>query len=494
MRLCLSVTFAMNRYHGRAGESVLEWPPSPQRLFQALIAGSHLGAYNLVNQTTRDEALRWLERLEPPVIETCTPPDCGQGMVNYVPNNDDGLVHIRTAKAMLAKAMATDRTIAYHWRFSSSSEAQVAASVICAIAALVTHLGQHQDIVYVRGDVTETEPVITAAGEARIVLHPAERADGEWEAPAEGALVSYKERHKGFLNGESPFDYVIPSRSVRYQAPNIISFDQPLALFELWSNDDTRLRFEPRDLRLPAAMVRNAMIEWLEANPSFVSYYGEEMTSRLVCGHEPNQPGKPYNGPHIAFVPIPSFNQEWLADGWIRRVLVIGNGCEDGLASDLFNDAVGNLGGRPLKDNGAVVGYLRRAESDTRDSVLRLFVRSEQPCRVWRTATPIVFTGLTRRGRPSGQLIARALKQAGIAETDIDSVATFRGPIIPKTVHALDYRVDGYLAETPRYHAEVIFNRPVIGPLVVGRGRHCGFGLMFPWAEEPAPILEEENP
>lgn len=81
-------------------------------------------------------------------------------------------------------------------------------------------------------------------------------------------------------------------------------------------------------------------------------------------------------------------------------------------------------------------------------------------------------------------MVARALKQAGIAESDIDSLATFRGPIIPRTAHALEYRVKGYLAETARYHAEVIFNRPVMGPLVVGRGRHCGFGLMFPWAED----------
>lgn len=64
-------------------------------------------------------------------------------------------------------------------------------------------------------------------------------------------------------------------------------------------------------------------------------------------------------------------------------------------------------------------------------------------------------------------------------------MATFSGPIVPKTVRALDYRVKGYLAQTHRCHAEVVFNRPVIGPLVVGRGKHSGFGLMMPWREEP---------
>jgi CRISPR-associated protein Csb2 len=115
------------------------------------------------------------------------------------------------------------------------------------------------------------------------------------------------------------------------------------------------------------------------------------------------------------------------------------------------------------------------------DSVLSLFIR--KTCRVWRTITPIILTGLTRRGRGAEPLIARALKQAGFNENDIESIAAFRGPIVPKTMRALEYRVNGYLDSTPRYHAEVIFKRPVEGVLVVGRGRHSGFGLMMPVRE-----------
>ena len=97
------------------------------------------------------------------------------------------------------------------------------------------------------------------------------------------------------------------------------------------------------------------------------------------------------------------------------------------------------------------------------------------------------MTGLMRRGRGAEALIARALKQAGVGESDIESIAAFSGPVVPKTVHALDYRIEknSYLAQTPRYHAEVIFKRPIIGPLVVGRGRHSGFGLMLPYREKP---------
>jgi CRISPR-associated protein Csb2 len=165
---------------------------------------------------------------------------------------------------------------------------------------------------------------------------------------------------------------------------------------------------------------------------------------------------------------------------------VIGYGCETGKTRELFADAVNNLNGRALKDDGKIVGRLLRAASEKRDAMLRLFIRDEQPCQVWRTVTPIVFTGLTRRGRPPEKLIARALIQAGFTATDIDSVAAFSGPILPKTTRALEYRVNGYLDSTPRYHAEVIFKRPVIGPLVIGRGRHAGFGLMMPYLEAPS--------
>jgi len=91
-----------------------------------------------------------------------------------------------------------------------------------------------------------------------------------------------------------------------------------------------------------------------------------------------------------------------------------------------------------------------------------------------------------RRGRGAEALIARALKQAGVNENDIQSIAAFSGPIVPKTARALDYRIEknSYLAQTPRYHAEIIFKRPVEGALVIGRGRHCGFGLMVPCLEK----------
>ncbi len=483
MELKIAITFETNRYHGRVKEEDLEWPPSPLRLFQALIAGSHRGVYGIINQDVRDESLKWLEKLAPPIVESCGVVESCRELTNYVPNNDNDIEHVKTKKPVAAKVLSQAKPVVYRWQFPDDKSSRKNAAVICAMTSLVTHLGQHQDLVYARGEIVESEN--TQREPSSIVFEPSEEKDGQWKSPSEGTLDACKRRYQGVLKGESPFDYMIPCRKIDYQNRNVITMNAPMALFELWQTGDRRLVFEPRNLRQPAGMVRNAAIAWLDENPSFGAHYGAELTSRLVCGHMENQPDKPYYGWHIAFVPIPSMNRSFTADGWIRRVLVVGYGCEAGKAKELFDDLVQNLGNRQLKDNGRSVGRIRRVDNEARDAVLKFFVGKEKPCRVWRTVTPIVLTGMMRRGRAPSKLVVRALKQAGIDEKDIESIATYSGPIVPKTVHAMDYRMLGYLADSGRYHAEVILKRPLIGPLVVGRGRYSGFGLMMPHRESP---------
>jgi CRISPR-associated protein Csb2 len=484
MQLNLTVTFATSQYHGRRSEreEELEFPPSPSRVFQALISGSHCGAYGMIHTEKRDRSLEWLESLEAPEIETSVVSDTGKGTTNWVPNNDDKIPlahipnsdHVRTAKLFLAKIFHGGNTLVYRWRFESSQEADGNAIVLCALARLMTHLGQHQDTVYVSGEVTDSPAFSDAPG----LLLPVERDDGDWTSPKAGGLDAYRQRYEAWLKGNSRDDISVPARRVEYRSHETISLDFPMALFELWGNEDERLRFDPRNLRQPAGMVRHAMIEWLEAHPGFREYYGDDMTTHLITGHEANQEKIQFNGAHIACVPIPSLNEDDLADGLIRRVLLVGFGCQERKAIELFDSVADGINGISLKDQQAMIGYLRKASLN--DSVLRLFTR--KACRVWRTVTPIIMTGLMRRGRGAEVLVVRALKQTGMNENDIESIATFSGPIVPKTAHALDYRIekDSYLAQTPRYHAEVIFRRPVEGALVIGRGRHSGFGLMIP--------------
>src|SRR5580658_4542573 len=77
--LLLSVRFYEGRYHGSG-----DWPPSPARLFQALLAGAARGE-SLSERVT--ESLKWLESLSPPLI-VAPSAYAGQVVRNFVPNND----------------------------------------------------------------------------------------------------------------------------------------------------------------------------------------------------------------------------------------------------------------------------------------------------------------------------------------------------------------------------------------------------------------------
>src|SRR5438105_2561376 len=114
MILEIEVVFTDGQFHGK------EWPPSPSRLFQALVASTHQGAHGLIHQEVRDCALRWLESLPPPtIVATDAVWDCDH-LVSFVPNNDDQLgkdAHVRTDKSMGVWNFPCNSVAAFRWPF-----------------------------------------------------------------------------------------------------------------------------------------------------------------------------------------------------------------------------------------------------------------------------------------------------------------------------------------------------------------------------------------
>src|SRR5262245_57861993 len=66
--LCLSVTFHDPRFHGRGDGGEPEWPPSPLRLFQALVAAAAARWHEPQFAAYATPALAWLEQQSPPEI------------------------------------------------------------------------------------------------------------------------------------------------------------------------------------------------------------------------------------------------------------------------------------------------------------------------------------------------------------------------------------------------------------------------------------------
>src|SRR6516165_10389097 len=59
---CVSVAFLDPAFHGRRDGGELEWPPSPLRLFQALLAASAARWRESLFHDYAVPALKWLER------------------------------------------------------------------------------------------------------------------------------------------------------------------------------------------------------------------------------------------------------------------------------------------------------------------------------------------------------------------------------------------------------------------------------------------------
>ena len=394
--------------------------------------------------------------------------------------NDDGFgddAHIRTDKSSGAWFFPQSSAVAYQWQIGAEPAAAKEADVIAAISSLVTCVGRTVDLAYARGRLLEEEAPAKAVQRKR--WQPVEREGGRWLVPAAGFLELLDRRFPRSVSAEPP-DFT-NTRQVSYEPEDVLRFGAPVAVFEMLRMDGRKLAFDPRDLRQPTGMVRNAMLHWADATPGIRPHFAADQLARFLQGHKSATGKERSEGGHFAIVPLPSVNPpSFTADGWLRRVAVIGYGVTSPVDCELFEELTRGLHGALLEDNGKPRGELRLLTAREQQRVLTPLAG---PASRWRSVTPVVLTGFTRKGRAAEACLLRALVQQGFRAEDIESVAAFTGPVVPTAQPARAYRVQGYLDNTPRIHAEVIFRRQLAGPLVLGRGRFAGFGLLIPSAE-----------
>lgn len=438
MILELEFIFPSGRFHGG------EWPPSPARVFQALVAGTHRGVHRLFHAERRDHALRWLEAQPPPAILAPTAHWEADHLDNYVPNNDDEATgHVRTAKALRARAFATGSVVAYRWTFEGDGED---ADVVAAMASLVTYLGQAVDGVFCRGRVHTAPPPDADATRTVYLPHPV--PGGACLVPAPGFFDWCRDRYPRSVSSHPP-DFT-NSRQVDYLPAGlrVTASNVPMEIFEIQRLDGGS-PWWPEQVREPAGLVRGALAEWARRD-HIKQAFGADRVARLLTGHRAAGDAAPSdaNG-HFGVVPLPSLRHEGIADGRFRRVALVGWGLHAPKDRELFGEASRALHGTELRDqrqgaarsgslpeSGAV---LYRASEASARRWRELWTR---PATEWRSVTPVVLTGRLRPGRTLESLVTRVLVQADHALKDIKSVAVSAGPLVPGTRPASAYRID----------------------------------------------------
>lgn len=498
--LLLTIRFHDGRYHG-AGD----WPPSPARLFQALVAGAACGRTLAAKDI---EALEWLESLAPPVI-AAPPARAGNGFTNYVPNNDLDAVggdparvgEIRTPKIVKPHLFDADIPLIYAWTFHEGAKERELARTICAIAARLYQLGRGVDMAWAVGEILEGEGVeerleARLAEHARVLYRPCERGEGKLLAcPADGSLKSLIERYKESGERFRPLADASGKKAkgqtfsqARRAQFRQVAYDSPPArfLFDIrWiGGEKAKSDFAAQSLTETASLVktvRDGAAARLEKAFREKNLSGEAAHVPSVFGLRCDASDAD-KASRIRIVPLPSIGFVH-ADRAIRRVLVeVPPNCPL-RASDIE----WAFSGLDISDSktGEILETLVPADDDR--MLDHYGVRDA--ARLWRTITPAVLPATRRRSRSGTERAAnerdaacdafQALRHAGVT-TKARVLRAQREPFEAKGGRAESFAHGERFRKERLWHVEIEFAEPVRGPLVIGDGRYLGLGLMAP--------------
>ncbi|MDQ2844283.1 MAG: type I-U CRISPR-associated protein Csb2 [Acidobacteriota bacterium] len=463
--LRVSVTFLTGRYHGQ------EWPPSPAKFYQAMVAATSGGALRGLAAQQTEAALLWLEGQPPPRIRVCVCRDA-QSYRIAVPNNDMDVIakewvagrqadpaKLRTMKDICPKQVSGPGPhVQYIWDLAGGGLGETLEWIRKAVHRLHT-FGWGVDMAYaaLSGEIDQGELYEPSATGDRLAV------------PMPGTLNDLRNTYQRFKQRATGLGVDTHTRpSMLRLQPYRRKGDYSLAWkgFVLLQSDSDLTRAVPwRDCMKVAGWVRHASAEVLR------SEYPEEFINSFVLGHGEN--GEKVR--RLSYVPLPSLHKQH-SDGMIRRVLIVEPPDSDNEATSML---AFKLTGR------AVIGIDGRAEcvlapSGKDDWVLRQYTRRS---RVWRSVTPVILHGhnVDRHGsisvRKTERLLLRAFEMAGILNEQIESLSFQGAPLWPGARHASAMTVPQHLREYPRLHVEVRLNQAITGPLLAGIGRHYGIGL-----------------
>ncbi len=502
---CISIRFLQPYVHGRRDSGVSEWPPSPLRMMQALIAAGD-GRWNeRISLERVQPALRWIESLPPPQIVAPKGTRCSQAYRLYVPDNvadkvagawcrgrDASIADYRVEKDVAPLFIDREAVYYLYELRESSPDQDESIRTLTAAARSITHLGWGIDMAVGDAAVLTLEQ---AAGLEGIRWRPSPVGGVPLRVPKPGSLDDLVRKHHDFLNRlvGGGFRPVPPLRAfdiVRYRSENEVA-QRPFRLFELRNLDGSRCRYPHRRLMHLAGMVRHLATEAMKLDPP--RGVGGDWVESYVAGHAD---GNSRNHRQFSYLPLPSVGHEH-ADPGVRRVMIAAPVGDEAWLEHLARWLSGQ---RLQPERGDEFGMDQDGKPNPppllvpmrhdRDGVVRRYTASAS---VWHSFTPVILPGHDdHKPDKTRVLIERALRQSGIeqpCEFEWSPFSRFRKSY---SAHKYDRngKLQGYfrpnylLSQTAvhltlRFHDGSEQKRPVEvpGPITVGAGRHCGLGL-----------------
>lgn len=508
---CCTIHLLHSVIHGRADGGEPEWPPSPLRLFQALVAAA-AGCWNERQQLGHAvDALRWLEPLGPPEIVAPSGVASEVRTQFYVPDNTADLIVPQFKKGIMdAMPKRTEKVVrpthvsgeAVHYLYPLPPEGCPHEEVLKAAARSITHLGWGIDMVAADARVISQEEADKLPGHRWRVV---ESGGVPLRVPKTGTLEDLIRKHEAFLNrlSDDGFRPVPPLTCFdvkRYHSPAVADLapvTRPCAAFEIHRTLDDQERNPGKSRYRPFHHVRRVatvagMVRHATSKVARLAGHPEPWVDQHVAGHGLGKNGQATTHQRLSYLPLPSITPVGVSG--IRRVLVAGwPGC-----SELAN-LRRRLNGEELIDQDTKEPVAVLSQLATTDREVMKYIESS---RTWCTVTPVILPGFDDPDRSRAKLLARRTsgsdaQRALLARLDQRIIrllwrAFEQAGWTPDSLDGaeLEYRKVGWLrglemannyvlpkVPYPRYHVRVTFRQPVRGPLVIGAGRYRGFGL-----------------
>ena len=297
--LLLSIRFLDDRYHGQTahGERA-EWPPSPFRLFQALVAGNARGA---VLQDAIANGLEWLESLMPPVIVA---PQAVEGLerLTYVINNYSHRdAKSRAPKTIRPTLLNGDRLVQYAWSFDAdAADAMKNAEAIISAAKRVRCLGWGIDMAIGTGVIVGSMPTMEKTRTTFRLVRLENPQGVDLRTPTVGSLLSLKRTYSGFISRYEVLEVTrMEAAEALYEPVKYLAHSsRPYAAFRLLQPETGKNQTYPAtDPVKVAGMVRGAA-----GKAALDSGRPKDWVDEFVYGHHDGAE----SFPRFSYLPLPS--------------------------------------------------------------------------------------------------------------------------------------------------------------------------------------------
>ncbi len=360
------------------------------------------------------------------------------------------------------------------WPKSDGQAAE--ATVLDRLLGRVARLGHSSSLVSVR----------IIGGQVAATLVPDERGQLDIRIAVPGQLDALE---RAYLRHQANEPRILPARNIAYGPARTLAADVPATTFgEDWFVLELGRRFMIGDSMILCRTVRSALMAWAAEQPA----------PEIISGHAPAPAGEnslPTSRNHLAILALP-FVDHPHADGSIHGLALV----VPRSASALERQAVWTAAGRWLEQGqgklhaGNRVATVNRVDPADAGYSVRPS-RWSRTASMWRTVTPIALDrhpGDISHHDPQRRdaavqeacdSIILACNRIGLpspTSVEIDSAPFVTGT---RPVRGFPpYAVQQGRVRRQLVHAEIGFDAPIRGPVILGAGRFVGLGLCAPAA------------